>query len=559
MLQYLIKFSLSLAVLYIFYKLVLRPLTFYQWNRFYLLCYSLTSFFIPLININPWVEKQLEKDNSLINIVPSFGNYKPGTDNQVAENIIPVKLSLLQQLTLTDWIVMTFCLGAAIMLVRLLLQYKSLRRIRKFAVLLNENEGIQLYETTAPIGPFSFGNAIFFNRQLYNGEELQRIIQHEFVHVRQKHTIDLMLGEFLCVINWFNPFAWFIRHAIRQNLEFIADNKVVENGIDKKEYQYLLLKVVGVPQYSIVSNFNFSNLKKRIAMMNKMRSAKLQLTKFLFVLPLLAVMLLAFRNGKEKFGDNKQASGSINNIDTIPAASVPPAPPAPPAPPVEAPEPIAPLEPVIYKNDSLVENLSIHKDVNTKTHKKIYTATVTLKDGSKEFYNLDDLKEKAAYIKKYGELPDKPSAPIAPVPLLQKVNLPPLPPIAPLPAVPVNDAITPFPPNDTASQYPKTMIAPVPPTNLKGVYFKYDGNSPLIIVDGIEKPEGFDMKKLDPNNLESVNVLREKIATIKYGDIAKNGVVEITTKKIKLQHITPRKNTINPKAEEDKGFKNPGS
>ena len=289
MLQYLIKFSISLAVLFVFYRVVLRPLTFYQCNRFYLLCYSLLSFVIPFIDITLWVPGS--NNHPLINIIPAISNYNMGANIQAA-----AQLSLLQRLTITDWLLIVFCSGAVVMLVRLSLQYLSLRSIRRKAILLDTDAGVQLYETSSMVSPFSFGNAIYFNRQLHTQDELQRIIQHEFVHVKQKHIIDLLTGELLCVVNWFNPFAWFIRYSIRQNLEFIADNNVVANGLDKKEYQYLLLKVVGVPQYSIANNFNFSNLKKRIAMMNKMKSAQLHLTKFLFVLPLLAVMLLAFRN-----------------------------------------------------------------------------------------------------------------------------------------------------------------------------------------------------------------------------------------------------------------------
>jgi BlaR1 peptidase M56 len=489
MLQYLIKFSVCLAVLYVFYKLVLRPLTFYQWNRFYLLCYSLVSFFIPFININPWVAKQVAKDNTFINIIPAIGNYSSAGDNLVTANIVANKPSWLQQFTLTDWIILLFCLGAVVMLVRLLSQYLSLRRIRKAAVLLNENAGIQLYETNAPVGPFSFGNAIYFNRQLHSDEELQRIIQHEFVHVKQKHTIDLMAGEFLCVINWFNPFAWFIRHAIRQNLEFIADNNVIENGLDKREYQYLLLKVLGIPQYSIASNFNFSNLKKRIAMMNKMKSARLHLTKFLFVLPLLAVLLLAFRNQSNN-NIRKELLFKVAVTDTIPAPPHPVLPPAAdynekgyrvtvadntgetvvlvkdrtnkiikamtleewnnnkeknetlygklryaivPDHPLYATVPDEPRvaivtdeprvatvtdEPraaIVHALPPNVDNIKIYSNIDKKAGKRIHRATVTLKDGTKEIYNLDNKNEKQQYIKKYGDLP-KPIAPIAPVP-----------------------------------------------------------------------------------------------------------------------------------------------
>jgi TonB-dependent SusC/RagA subfamily outer membrane receptor len=105
-----------------------------------------------------------------------------------------------------------------------------------------------------------------------------------------------MLAELLCIISWYNPFSWLIRYSIRQNLEFIADQQVLASGLDRKNYQYHLLKVVGEPLYRLTNNFNFSSLKKRILMMNKSRSTRLHLLKFLFIVPLLGVLLVAFRD-----------------------------------------------------------------------------------------------------------------------------------------------------------------------------------------------------------------------------------------------------------------------
>ena len=607
LLQYLVKFSISLALLYMFYKLVLRPLTFYQWNRFYLLCYSLVSFFIPFININPWVATQVAKDNTFINIIPAIGNYSPAGDNLVTANMVADKPSWLQQFTITDWIILLFCLGIVVMLVRLLSQYLSLRRIRKAAVLLNENAGIQLYETTVPVGPFSFGNAIYFNRQLHSDEELQRIIQHEFVHVQQKHTIDLMAGEFLCVVNWFNPFAWFIRHAIRQNLEFIADNNVIENGLDKKEYQYLLLKVVGIPQYSIASNFNFSNLKKRIAMMNKMKSARLHLTKFLFALPLLAVLLLAFRN-QSKNNIEKGLLFKVAATDTIPA---PPHPVLAPA--MEYNEkgyrvtvvendgerivlvkdkankivkaitleewnndkekneslygklltafvivPDHPLYKIVPDLPPNVERIKIYSNTDKKAGKHTYRATVTLKDGTKEIYNLDDKIEKQQYIKKYGEIKNPPLPP-SPVPAVTTVGpVGPvsmntiideqIKPIAPVPSIPAKKP---------AEELIKPT-APVPPAKLKTIYNKNDVNRPAVVIDDVIQAKDFDLNNLNTTDIESVFVLKDISATIKYGVIAKNGAIEITTKRNRLKQMTLRKDTIVWKTDGDKGFTKPG-
>jgi beta-lactamase regulating signal transducer with metallopeptidase domain len=94
------------------------------------------------------------------------------------------------------------------------------------------------------------------------------------VHVRQKHTVDILLAELLTIVNWYNPFVWLIRYSIRQNLEFIADCEVLKKGLDKKSYQYHLLSVMGQVEYKLANNFNFSSLKKRIVMMNKLRSAR---------------------------------------------------------------------------------------------------------------------------------------------------------------------------------------------------------------------------------------------------------------------------------------------
>jgi TonB-dependent SusC/RagA subfamily outer membrane receptor len=186
-------------------------------------------------------------------------------------------------------------MGALLLLLRFAVRCISLRRMRQRAELL-EDGLVKIYRVRDRISPFSFGNAIYINTSQHSEKEQEEIILHEYVHIRQRHTADILFAELLTIFNWYNPFAWLIRYSIRQNLEFIADRQVVENGFDKKDYQYHLLKVVGQAQYRLANNFNFSSLKKRIAMMNRMRSARVNLLKFLFILPLLAVLLVAFRD-----------------------------------------------------------------------------------------------------------------------------------------------------------------------------------------------------------------------------------------------------------------------
>ena len=280
--QYLLKLSISLAVVYLFYAWVLRRLTFYTWNRWYLLGYSLLAFFIPFINISSMLEQGAWNENEVVQLIPVVGNYEVV---ETASN------------QLTGWGVSLFLLvaGIIIMLIRLLVQYCSFRHIRRTAQLISD-DAVKIYQVDKCIIPFSFGRSIFINQHQHNEEELKEIIRHEFIHVKQRHTADILWSELLCMLNWYNPFVWLIRQSIRQNLEFIADHQVLKTGLDRKQYQYLLLKVVGAPAFAIASQFNFSSLKKRIAMMNKMRSAKVHLIKFLFILPLVTVLLLAFRS-----------------------------------------------------------------------------------------------------------------------------------------------------------------------------------------------------------------------------------------------------------------------
>ncbi|MBO9563443.1 MAG: TonB-dependent receptor plug domain-containing protein [Niastella sp.] len=280
--QYLLKLSICLAVVYLFYALVLRRLTFHTWNRWYLLGYSLLAFFIPFINISPMLERGAWNENTMVQLIPVMGNYEAVA--KPANAIEGWRVCLLMLIV-----------GVAFMLVRLLLQYLSFRYIRKSSKLISDGN-VKIYQVDKQIIPFSFGRSIFINQDQHSEHELKEIIRHEFIHVKQRHTADILWSEVVCMLNWYNPFAWLIRQAIRQNLEFIADHQVLKAGLDRRQYQYLLLKVVGVPAFAIANQFNFSSLKKRIAMMNRMRSAKVHLIKFLFVLPLVTILLLAFRS-----------------------------------------------------------------------------------------------------------------------------------------------------------------------------------------------------------------------------------------------------------------------
>ena len=142
-------------------------------------------------------------------------------------------------------------------------------------------------------GPFSFFHWFFINPTSHTEDELSEILTHEQTHANQWHSIDVLVSEIVCIFCWFNPFAWLMKREIRTNLEYLADNRVLETGHDSKAYQYHLL---GLSHHkaaaTIYNSFNVLPLKKRIKMMNKKRTREIGRTKYLMFLPLAALLMI---------------------------------------------------------------------------------------------------------------------------------------------------------------------------------------------------------------------------------------------------------------------------
>lgn len=567
---YLIKLSVCLAVVFLFYQLVLRKLTFYNWNRWYLLGYTLLSFYIPFINISPVLEKNEWTNSDVITWVPVIVS------------------STSNSLSTWDMIVLFVAAGVLVMLVRLLIQLLSFRKMMKKATKVSE-EGMTIYQVDDNIIPFSFGNSIFINRALHNETELQEIIRHEFVHVKQKHSFDIIWGELLCLFNWYNPFAWLLKKAIRQNLEFIADHKVLEHGVDKKQYQYLLLKVIGNNHFSIANQFNFSSLKKRIAMMNKMKSAKRNLVRFLFLLPVLAIILLSFREQLSRTTSGEQPQELVQTI-------------IPPAYTDTVPEQRHPNKKGYYIDvkDNKGNCLIVIKDKNRKEVKRLLMtewndksdyyenlygkvpppppplptegqwieaanpdvrsitvnnekATVVLKTGKKEEYDLSDPKQKKTFEDKY-DLPEPPPPPPAPTNLEElDAPLPPLPPQSPTgvkhpaaPPVPPKPPKAPKKGTTTMLINADTLVwasgkgiltlkgnaslqtGTTSDINISADAIDIRNNPPLVIINGKEADLSKDFVAGRKAKMKVVSLDKDE-AIKKYGTKGKNGAIEIST------------------------------
>ena len=144
------------------------------------------------------------------------------------------------------------------------------------------------------IAPFSWMKYIVISRKDLeeNGRE---ILIHEMAHIHHRHSVDLLVADICIFFQWFNPGAWLLKQELQNIHEYEADETVINEGVNAKEYQLLLIKkAVGTRLYSMANSFNHSKLKKRITMMLKEKSNPWARLKYLYVLPLAAIAVTAF-------------------------------------------------------------------------------------------------------------------------------------------------------------------------------------------------------------------------------------------------------------------------
>lgn len=280
---YLLQVNVGLILFYALYKLVCTRDTFFRSRRFILIVSLVLPFILPFIDVREWLESRdrmimlTHFDYSAVLPEIVVGSEAVETGNRV--------------FVLSEWIGYLYLAGVVALLVRLAVQAFSLYRL---IVRMPEKEinGVRVKCLNNPSGPFSFFGWIFMNPAAVKEDEISEILTHEMAHVRQHHSVDVLLAEMVSICCWMNPFAWLLKREVRLNLEFLADRKVMEAGFATKSYQYHLLGLAYNHKYGLSNNFNFSHLKQRIIMMNKKKSNAAGHIKYaLFVLPAFALLV----------------------------------------------------------------------------------------------------------------------------------------------------------------------------------------------------------------------------------------------------------------------------
>lgn len=280
---YLLQVNVGLILFYALYKLVCTRDTFFRSRRFILIVSLVLPFILPFIDVREWLESRdrmimlTHFDYSAVLPEIVVGSEAVETGNRV--------------FVLSEWIGYLYLAGVVVLLVRLAVQAFSLYRL---IVRMPEKEinGVRVKCLNDPSGPFSFFGWIFMNPAAVKEDEINEILTHEMAHVKQHHSVDVLLAEMVSICCWMNPFAWLLKREVRLNLEFLADRKVMEAGFATKSYQYHLLGLAYNHKYGLSNNFNFSHLKQRIIMMNKKKSNATGHIKYaLFVLPAFALLV----------------------------------------------------------------------------------------------------------------------------------------------------------------------------------------------------------------------------------------------------------------------------
>jgi len=277
--SYLVQSGVNLIILFGIYWLFLRRDTLYNVNRYYLLISLIVSFIFPLIEISVPGNGQTEYMYLLEAIV-----------------ITPDKLaaSMPGSITMSKVLFIFYIAGSGFFLARLVYQLlQTALLIQKYGI--TYYNGVKMVIVDNEYVPFSLFNLVFINREETNKPYFEKIIEHEKAHVRQHHTLDLIVLELFLVIQWFNPFIWFYRKSLKSIHEYLADESVLSKGYSLVEYQQLLLnQTLGIQFSSLSNNFNHSLIKNRFIMMSKEKSKRAAMLKMVFIIPVAIVFTLIF-------------------------------------------------------------------------------------------------------------------------------------------------------------------------------------------------------------------------------------------------------------------------
>ena len=504
---YILKSSVCLVLFYLFFRLLLSKETFHRFNRMALLGVLFFSLLIPCIEVT--TRHQVEVQQAVLSIEQLL---------LMAElEATPADTGAVQETPAISWVqvvLLVYLAGILLLACRNIYSLICLFRLIHSGKHEKLEKGVTLVVHNQEIAPFSWMNYIVISRKDLeeNGRE---ILIHEMAHIHHRHSVDLLVADICIFFQWFNPGAWLLKQELQNIHEYEADETVINEGVNAKEYQLLLIKkAVGTRLYSMANSFNHSKLKRRITMMLKEKSNPWARLKYLYVLPLVAIAVTAFARPEISETMEEISVAKVNDLAAIVEKKS---------------EENVVKEPIdTTKNKVVVVRYRTEKkdSVLTSGKKKVAVSVqgisgkenplviINGKESDREVVNalnperIESVSvigaEKA--IKIYGE---KAKDGVMDIKLYSEKKFAPR----------------------------KIEIEGINKTRLDalnsgaknwGVAFRSaDGGKPLVIIDGKEATGDDPLANISPDRIRSISVLKDKSALAAYGDKGKNGVIEV--------------------------------
>ena len=308
---YILKSSFCLAVFYLFYRLLLSRETFHRFNRIALLGILLLSCLLPFVEVS--VRRPVEMYQTMMTWEQWL---LAGTEThavQVQENVV----TWIQGLLLVYLFgILFFMLRNIYSLFGLWVLLKSGRREKVSDYVVTVVKAVLIVHER-DISPFSWMRYIVISQKDLH-ENGREILTHELAHIRNRHSWDLFAADICIFFQWFNPAAWLLKQELQNIHEYEADETVINEGVDARQYQLLLIKkAVGTRLYSMANSFNHSKLKKRITMMLKEKSSPWARLKYLYVLPVAAIAVTAFARPEVSETVEEISAVKVNDLTAI--------------------------------------------------------------------------------------------------------------------------------------------------------------------------------------------------------------------------------------------------
>ena len=307
-LVYILKSAVCLAMFYLFYRLLLSKETFHRFNRMALLGVMLLSCLLPLVKVT--VEQASPVNAQVMSMEDLLLMYQWNSEAVVVEEGS-------RPFHWQEGLVLVYFAGLFFVIARHLWSLGRMLYLIRHSRCERLDNGICLVVHHRKLAPFSWMRYIVISETDLK-ESGHHILVHEMAHIHHRHSWDLLLTEICAWLQWFNPAIWLLKQELQNIHEYEADEEVLRQGINAKEYQMLLIKkAVGARLYSIANSFNHSSLKKRITMMIRKKSNPWARAKYLYVLPLAAITVAAFARPEISQPLDEISSVKVNDLSAV--------------------------------------------------------------------------------------------------------------------------------------------------------------------------------------------------------------------------------------------------